>query len=258
MAIVLAQATTISHLDYCNSFSTRLLASVLDFLQSILNSHWKPSWRLAATVCSWVPKDSYLSNMHNTPTFSYPPVNLIPLEHQLKSRICHQNQVLYRWGSLHVYEVKGQVSFPSISNMILWYPRAIATLNSSETQIDTPLIRTQTFLFIYFYFWLCWVFVGARGFPLVGASRGYSSLKCMGFSLQWLFLLWNMGSGACRLSSCGARASLLRGRWNLPGSGIEPMTPSWTGRFLATGPPGKSRNNSLWHLVICGALSSVL
>ena len=50
-----------------------------------------------------------------------------------------------------MYEVKGQVSFPSISNMILWYPWAIATLNSSETQIDTPLIRTQTFLFIFIF-----------------------------------------------------------------------------------------------------------
>ena len=100
-----------------------------------------------------------------------------------------------------MYEVKGQVSLPSISNMILWYPWAIATLNSSEAQTDTPLIRTQAFLFMYFYFWLCWVFLAAHGLPLVGASRGYSSLKCMGFSLQWLFLLWNMGSRARRLSS---------------------------------------------------------
>ena len=97
-----AGQATISHLDYCNSFSTHLLASILDFLQSLLDSHWKPSWRLAATVCSWAPKDSYFSNMHNTPTFFYPPVSLIPLEHQLQSRICHLNQVWYSWGSLHV------------------------------------------------------------------------------------------------------------------------------------------------------------
>ena len=46
----------------------------------------------------------------------------------------------------------------------------------------------------YFYFWLCWVFVAARGLSLVVASGGYSSLWCAGFSLQWLLLLRSTGS----------------------------------------------------------------
>ena len=50
----------------------------------------------------------------------------------------------------------------------------MATLNSSEAQIDTPLIRTHTFLFIYFYFWLRWVLAAAHGLPLVVESRDYS------------------------------------------------------------------------------------
>lgn len=37
------------------------------------------------------------------------------------------------------------------------------------------------------------------GFPLVAASRSYSSLQCMGFSLGWLLLLQRTGSRACRL-----------------------------------------------------------
>ena len=32
------------------------------------------------------------------------------------------------------------------------------------------------------------------GFSLVAASRGYSLLRCTGFSLQWLLLLQSMGS----------------------------------------------------------------
>ena len=44
-----------------------------------------------------------------------------------------------------------------------------------------------------------------------------------------------------RLSSCGARAQLLRGMWDLPGPGLEPMSPALAGRFLTTAPPGKSR-----------------
>ena len=40
-------------------------------------------------------------------------------------------------------------------------------------------------LFILFiYFWLLWVFVAARGLPLVAVSGGYSSLRCTGFSLR--------------------------------------------------------------------------
>ena len=73
-------------------------------------------------------------------------------------------------------------------------------------------------LFLFIYFWLCWVFVAARGLSPVAVSRGYSLLRCACFSLRWLLLLPSMGSrhvGFCscgswaletRLSSCGARA----------------------------------------------------
>ena len=44
------------------------------------------------------------------------------------------------------------------------------------------------------------------GFSLVGTSRGYSSLQCMGFSLWCLLLLWSMGSRACGLSSWSSQA----------------------------------------------------
>ena len=42
-----------------------------------------------------------------------------------------------------------------------------------------------------------------------------------------------------RLSSCGSRASLLRGMWDLPRPGLEPVSPALAGRFLTTAPPGK-------------------
>ena len=44
------------------------------------------------------------------------------------------------------------------------------------------------------YFWLRWVFVAACGLSLVAVSGGYSSLRCMGFSLRWLLLLRSTGS----------------------------------------------------------------
>ena len=42
-----------------------------------------------------------------------------------------------------------------------------------------------------------------------------------------------------RLSSCGARALLLRGMWDLPGRGLEPVSPALAGGFSTTAPPGK-------------------
>ena len=86
---------------------------------------------------------------------------------------------------------------------------------------------------------------------VVAASGGYSSLQCVGFSLRWLLLLQSMGSRhagfhscgsralECRLSSCGARASLLHGLWELPRLGLEPLSPASAGGFLTTVPPGK-------------------
>ena len=43
----------------------------------------------------------------------------------------------------------------------------------------------------------------------------------------------------CRLSSCGSRAWLLRGIWDPPRPGLEPVSPALAGRFSTTAPPGK-------------------
>ena len=57
-----------------------------------------------------------------------------------------------------------------------------------------------------------------------------------------------------RLSSCGSRAQLLRGMWDLPRPGLEPMSPALAGGFSTTAPPGKPsfvyflKNSSWFHL----------
>ena len=82
-------------------------------------------------------------------------------------------------------------------------------------------------------------------------ERGLLQLRCTGFSLQWLLSLWSMGSRyagfsscgsqalECRLSSCGTWAYLLHGMWDLPGPGLEAVSPALVGGFLSTVPPGK-------------------
>ena len=42
-----------------------------------------------------------------------------------------------------------------------------------------------------------------------------------------------------RLSSCGSRAQLLRGMWDPPRPGLEPVSPALAGRLSTTAPPGK-------------------
>ena len=65
-------------------------------------------------------------------------------------------------------------------------------------------------LFILFiYFWLCWVFIAARGLSLVAVSGGYSLLLCTGFSLRWLLLLQTRGSRHAGFSSCGLQSQQL-------------------------------------------------
>ena len=81
-------------------------------------------------------------------------------------------------------------------------------LNSKETsegesQYSFICFYQKVLIYLFIYFWLHWVFVAARGLSLVAASRGYSSLWCSGFSLQWLLLLQSTGSRCTGFSSCG-------------------------------------------------------
>ena len=48
-----------------------------------------------------------------------------------------------------------------------------------------------------------------------------------------------------RLSSCGSRAQLLRGMWDLLRLGLEPVSPALAGRFSTTAPPGKPQSLAL-------------
>ena len=47
-----------------------------------------------------------------------------------------------------------------------------------------------------------------------------------------------------RLSNCDSRAQLLRGMWDLPRPGFEPVSAALAGRFSTTGPPGKPQSYS--------------
>ena len=48
-----------------------------------------------------------------------------------------------------------------------------------------------------------------------------------------------------RLSSCGSRAQLPRGMWDLPRPGLQPVSPALAGRLSTTAPPGKPQQITL-------------
>ena len=50
------------------------------------------------------------------------------------------------------------------------------------------------FIYLFIYFWLCWVFVSVRGLSLVVASGGHSSSQCAGLSLSRPLSLRSTGS----------------------------------------------------------------
>ena len=61
-----------------------------------------------------------------------------------------------------------------------------------------------------------------------------------------------------RLSSCGSRAQLLRGMWDLPRPGLEPVSPALAGRFSTTAPPGKPLPDAFLCIYIMSLLVYLL
>ena len=106
------------------------------------------------------------------------------------------------------------------------------------------------FFIIYLFIWLCWVFVSvARAFsscgkrePLFIAVRGPLTIAASPVAEHRL--------QTRRLSNCGSRAQLLRGMWDPPRPGLEPMSPALAGRFSTTAPPGKPLESTFKKFLI--------
>ena len=103
------------------------------------------------------------------------------------------------------------------------------------------------FAYLFIYLWLSWVFVSVRGFSPVAASGGHSSSWCAGPLTIVASLVAEHRLQMRRLSSCGSRAQLLRGMWDLPRPGLEPVSPALAGRFSTTAPPGKPDVLLMYH-----------
>ena len=112
------------------------------------------------------------------------------------------------------------------------------------------LLLFFNFIFLFIYFWLCWVFVSVRGLSLVAASRGHSSSRCVGLSLLWPVLLRSTGSrraGSVVVvhgPSCSAACGIF------PDQGSNPCPLHWQGDsqpLRHQGSPMLSTFNSNYH-----------
>ena len=132
----------------------------------------------------------------------------------------------------------------------------------------------ETFIYFYFILFLKYIYLFLAALGLRCCAQAFSSCSERGLlfvlvhgllievaSLCWG--AWALGARASvvmahrlsscvspalerRLSSCGTRASLLRGIWDLPRPGLEPMSPALAGGFLTTAPPGKSSETFIY------------
>ena len=88
-------------------------------------------------------------------------------------------------------------------------------------------LKANLFIYLFIYFWLCWVFVSVRGLSLVAASGGHSSSRCAGLSLSRPLLLRLAGSrraGSVVVAhgpSCSAACGIF------PDQGSNPCPPHW-------------------------------
>ena len=88
--------------------------------------------------------------------------------------------------------------------------------------ISTVFCLFVKFMYLFIYFWLCWVFVSVRGLSLVVASGGHSSSRCAGLSLLWPLLLRSTGSAvAAHGPSCSVACGIF------PYQGSNPCPLHW-------------------------------
>ena len=80
-----------------------------------------------------------------------------------------------------------------------------------------------------------------RGLSLVAVSGGPLFIAVRGPLSVMASLVGEHRLQMRKLSSCGSRAQLLRGMWDLPRPGLEPVSPALAGRFSTTAPPGKPK-----------------
>ena len=125
-------------------------------------------------------------------------------------------------------------------------PWSLKESDMTERLNWTEVLKNSLFYLLVVMGLLCFV-----GSSLLSANRDYSMAGSQashwrGFSYYGAQALGCPGFSSCssqapghRLGSCCTWGQWLHGMWDLPGSGIKPMSAALAGGFFATEPPGK-------------------
>ena len=133
--------------------------------------------------------------------------------------------VVKKWGLSGSRHQEFQPSEPSRTGRNEALPRFLA-----------PLHRELFFVAFSVFLYRCIGSLLLHGLFLVAASRSYSLVMMSRLLIAVAYLLWSTVSRPCGLNSCGTKPS---GMWDLPRSGIKPVSPALAGGFVITEPPGK-------------------
>ena len=134
-----------------------------------------------------------------------------------------------------------------------WAPgRAIRSTTLCERDLGRagPLLGSVMFSLLFwcgFFFFLIFIYLFLAVLGLRFCARAFSSrgkrgplfIAVRGPLTIAASLVAEHRLQTRRLSSCGSRAQLLRGMWDLPRPGLEPVSPALAGRLSTTAPRGK-------------------
>ena len=137
-------------------------------------------------------------------------------------------------------------SYTAGSSPTSTYQLLTSTQQKGEKQKPNQVAQNACFVFFFFLIYLLiYLFMAVLGLRF--CARAFSS--CGKWGPLFIAVRGPLTIAASlvaehklqthRLSSCGSRAQSLRGMWDLPRPGLEPVSPALVGRFSTTAPPGK-------------------
>ena len=86
-------------------------------------------------------------------------------------------------------------------------------------------------IYLFIYFWMCWVLVSVQGLSPVAASGGHSSSRCTGLSLSRPLLLRSTGSRRAGSAVVAHRPSCSAACGIFPDQGSNPCPLHWQADF---------------------------
>ena len=131
------------------------------------------------------------------------------------------------WSSHCVYPLLSWIWWASLGSLLTLNSLSGRLLITFSLRFLFFFLKNFTFIYLFIYFWLCWVFVSARGLSLFAASGSHSSSRCTGLSLSRPLLLRSTGSrcaGSVVVAhglSCSAACEIL------PDQGSNPCPLHW-------------------------------